>query len=156
MNLTKKQTEEVLSNFLVKKDGLNEVLQMMLNSMMHCERKEFLIESEGNKGNGYRQSNVFGYGHQIGLRVPRDRQSEFMPTILALFREQETYLKEVFFDTFKKLEDKIRKIEIRNWRVNKPLRSFAFASCGRLKKGKFIFATIIFFVLLPLQSTRFS
>lgn len=102
MNLTKKQTEEVLSNFLEKKNGLNEVLQMMLNSMMQCERKEFLIESEGNKGNGYRQSSVFGYGHQIELRVPRDRQSDFMPTILALFREQETYLKEVSFQMYSK------------------------------------------------------
>jgi hypothetical protein len=36
MNLKKKQTEEVLSNFLEEKDGLNEVLQVMLNSMMLC------------------------------------------------------------------------------------------------------------------------
>jgi len=102
MNLTKKQTEEVLSNFLEEKDGLNEVLQMMLNSMMLCERKEYLAESVGNKGNGYRQSNVFGYGHQIELRIPRDRQSAFMPTILALFREQESYLKEVSFQMYSK------------------------------------------------------
>ena len=32
MNLTKKQTEEVLSNFLEKENGLNEVLEMLLNS----------------------------------------------------------------------------------------------------------------------------
>ena len=35
MNLTKKQTEEVLSNFLDEENGLNEVLQMMLNAMMY-------------------------------------------------------------------------------------------------------------------------
>ena len=102
MNLTKKQTEEVLSNFLEEKNGLNEVLTMMLNAMMLCERKEFLDGSLDNKGNGYRQSNVFGYGHQIELRIPRDRQSAFMPTILALFREQESYLKEVSFQMYSK------------------------------------------------------
>ena len=90
MNLTKKQTEEVLSKFLGEKDGLNDVLQMMLNAMMLCERELFLSKEEDNKGNGFRQSNVFGYGHQIELRIPRDRQSDFMPTILALFREQES------------------------------------------------------------------
>ena len=102
MNLTKKQTEEVLSNFLGEENGLNQVLQMMLNSMMMCERKEFLLQNTENKGNGYRQSNVFGYGHQIELRIPRDRQSDFMPTILALFREQESYLKEVSFKMYSK------------------------------------------------------
>ena len=85
MNLTKKQTEEVLSNFLEQKNGLNEVLQMMLNAMMYSERKEHLTESIINKANGYRQGNVFGYGKQIELRIPRDRQSSFTPTILALF-----------------------------------------------------------------------
>ncbi len=102
MNLTKKQTEEVLSNFLEQKNGLNEVLQMMLNAMMYSERKEHLTESIINKANGYRQGNVFGYGKQIELRIPRDRQSSFTPTILALFRDQESYLKEVSFQMYSK------------------------------------------------------
>jgi len=102
MNLTKKQTEEVLSNFLEQKNGLNEVLQMMLNAMMYSERKEHLVESNFNKANGYRQGNVFGYGKQIELRIPRDRQSCFTPTILALFRDQENYLKEVSFQMYSK------------------------------------------------------
>jgi hypothetical protein len=37
MILTKKQTEDVLSNFLNKENGLNKVLQMTLNAMMHSE-----------------------------------------------------------------------------------------------------------------------
>jgi len=102
MNLTKKQTEEVLSNFLEQENGLNEVLQMMLNAMMYSERKEHLLDSSWNKANGYRQGNVFGYGKQIELRIPRDRQSSFTPTILALFRDQESYLKEVSFQMYSK------------------------------------------------------
>ena len=102
MELTKKQTEEVLSNFLVKENGLNDVLQMVLNSLMLSERTVHLASSENNKGNGYRRTNVFGHGHQIELRVPRDRKSSFVPTILALFRDQESYLKEVSFQMYSK------------------------------------------------------
>lgn len=102
MNLTKKQTEEVLSKFLEKENGLNEVLEMVLNSMMYCERQEYLKGDPNNKANGFRAGNVFGYGQQIELRIPRDRQSSFMPTILALFRDQESYLKEVSFQMYSK------------------------------------------------------
>ena len=102
MELTKKQTEEVLSNFLLKENGLNDVLQMLLNSLMLSERTVHLETSEKNKGNGYRRANVFGHGHQIELRVPRDRNSSFVPTILALFRDQENYLKEVSFQMYSK------------------------------------------------------
>jgi hypothetical protein len=37
MELTKKQTEGVFSKFLDKENGLNAVLQMTLNAMMHSE-----------------------------------------------------------------------------------------------------------------------
>ena len=84
MELTKKQTEEVLSKFLFKENGLNDVLQMTLNAMMHCERTEHLKSTINNKANGYRLGKVFGFGAQLELRIPRDRQSGFMPSILAL------------------------------------------------------------------------
>ena len=102
MNLTKKQTEEVLSKFLEQENGLNEVLQMTLNAMMYSERTEHLKQDVDNKGNGYRLGKVFGFGSQLELRIPRDRQSAFMPTILALFRDQEQYLKEVSFQMYSK------------------------------------------------------
>ena len=102
MNLTKEQTTEVLSNFLSKENGLNEVLRMMLNAMMHCERGTFLESSQGNKGNGYRLGKVFGHGTELELRIPRDRLSHFTPTLLALFRDQEQYLKEVSFALYSK------------------------------------------------------
>ena len=97
MKRTKKQTEEVLSEFLSTENGLNEVLQMILNVLMFCERAVFLKSASANKGNGYRLGKVFGFGAQIELRIPRNRLSNFMPTILALFRDQEQYLKEVSF-----------------------------------------------------------
>jgi transposase-like protein len=101
--LTKKQTELVLSKHLSQENGLNTVLEMVLNSMMLSERQEYLSENKGlTKGNGYRLGKVFGFGSQLELRIPRDRQSEFLPTILALFRDQESYLKEVSFQMYSK------------------------------------------------------
>jgi transposase-like protein len=97
MNLTKKQTEEVLSKFISEENGLNTVLQMMINAMMYSERTDHLLNTSSNKANGYRLGKVFGFGSQIELRIPRNRQSSFMPTMLALFRDQESYLKEVSF-----------------------------------------------------------
>ena len=104
MNLTKKQTEFVLSKFLVKPTGLNDVLEMVLNAMLYNERTEFLATNdiEGNKANGYRLGKVFGQGCQLELRIPRDRQSVFTPVLLALFREQEDYLREVSFQLYGK------------------------------------------------------
>ena len=102
MILTKKQTESILSNYLGEKDGLNTVLEMVLNAMMYSERAVYLEDFEKNKANGFRLGKVFGYGKQIELRIPRDRQSCFMPTILALFRDQESYIKEVSFKMYTK------------------------------------------------------
>ena len=102
MQLTKKQTTELLSKFASEKNGLNSVMEMVLDSLMLCERQEFLESNSDNKGNGYRLGHVFGHGTQLDLRIPRDRQSAFQPLILALFREQESYLKEVSFELYSK------------------------------------------------------
>ena len=102
MNLTKKQTEEVLSKFISEDNGLHSVMEMVLNSLMLCERSAYLSDVGLNKGNGFRQASVFGHGRQLELRIPRDRLSQFTPTILALFREQESYLKEVSFKLYTK------------------------------------------------------
>lgn len=104
MQLSKLQTQSVLQEFLKKENGLNDVLEMVLNSLMLSERTDYLSSDNDsqNKGNGYRTGSVFGYGHQIELKIPRDRLSQFTPVILALFRQQETYLKEVSFQLYSK------------------------------------------------------
>ena len=74
---TKEQTENLLSKFLVEKNGLHTVLEMVLSSMMLSERTAFLQENTENKGNGYRPFRAFGQGHEFELRIPRDRLSRF-------------------------------------------------------------------------------
>ena len=50
--ITKKQTEQIVSNFLDQGNGLNKVLVMMLIEMILFERQEFLKTDNPNKGNG--------------------------------------------------------------------------------------------------------
>lgn len=101
MQLTKKQLTELLNNYLIEKD-LNSLLEVVLDSLMYSERQDFLNQSSDNKGNGYRLGQVFGYGAELSLRIPRDRQSAFYPVILALFRSQEIHLKEIAFLLYSK------------------------------------------------------
>jgi transposase-like protein len=102
MNFTKEQTQELISKFSNEKNGLTSVLEMVLNSLMLSERKEFLKEDIDNKANGYRFGTAFGQGQQLQLKIPRDRQSAFSPLILALIREQDAYIHEVCFSLYTK------------------------------------------------------
>ena len=64
-------------------------MEIMIESMMLAERREFLDYAEGNKGNGFRHGRAFGQGRVLEFRIPRDRYGNFHPKILALLRDQE-------------------------------------------------------------------
>lgn len=103
MELSKLQTEKVLKQFLSKENGLNKVLEIFMNSLMYSERDVFLKSQEGsNKGNAYRQSQVYGRGRQIQLRMPRDRMGQFYPVILTLLRNQDSQLHDLSFMLYNK------------------------------------------------------
>ncbi len=104
MQLTKKQLSESFSNILAKKDGLNEVLRVVLDSLMLAERTAYLSEhpEENNKANGYRPGRAFGHGMQLELKVPRDRNGSFYPVLLALLRNQEEQIRDICFELYSK------------------------------------------------------
>ena len=72
-----------------KENGLHDLLEIMIESMMVAERGEFLSENQGNKGNGYRPGHAYGHGKKLEFRIPRDRYGNFHPRILAILRDQE-------------------------------------------------------------------
>ena len=49
----------------------------MLDSMMVARRSEYLRESSGNKGNGYRPGHAYGQGRRLEFRISRDRYGNF-------------------------------------------------------------------------------
>src|SRR5690606_3670706 len=89
MIISKVLLRDLISNHIQQENGLNEVLQMTLNAMMVHERAAHLEAAEGNKANGYRPGRAYGHGKLLELRIPRDRNGEFYPKVLALLRSQQ-------------------------------------------------------------------
>jgi len=100
IELTKVQLQESLNNLLEQESGLTTVLEMTLNSLMYCERKHYLTNSQTNKGNGYRKGFAVGMGKQIELRILRDRLGMFQPMVLALIRDQKQQLEDLSFELY--------------------------------------------------------
>ena len=89
MHFTKVQISELMRKHAEKVNGLHDLMEIMLESMMVAERSEFLQENPSNKGNGYRPGHAYGQGRKLEFRIPRDRYGNFHPQILAILRDQE-------------------------------------------------------------------
>lgn len=89
MDLTKLQLSELICKHAAKGNGLHDLMEIMIESMMVAERGEFLADNPGNKGNGYRPGSTYGHGRKLEFRTPRDRYGNFHPQILAILRDQE-------------------------------------------------------------------
>ena len=89
MHFTKVQISELMRKHAEKENGLHDLMEIMLESMMVAERSEFLRENHSNKGNGYRPGHAYGQGRKLEFRIPRDRYGNFHPQILAILRDQE-------------------------------------------------------------------
>lgn len=72
MDLTKLQLSELMCKHAAKENGLHDLLEIMIESMMVAERGEFLAGNPGNKGNGYRPGSTYGQGRKLEFRIPRD------------------------------------------------------------------------------------
>lgn len=92
MKFTKEQISELMCKHAQRENGLHDLMEIMLESMMVAERSEFLRDSSGNKGNGYRPGHTYGHGKKLEFRIPRDRYGNFHPQILAILRDQEEEL----------------------------------------------------------------
>jgi hypothetical protein len=55
MQLSKAQITALLTEVASQEDGFNEILRITFEAMMKAERQEHLLESDSDKGNGYRQ-----------------------------------------------------------------------------------------------------
>ena len=89
MLLSKEQLSSVIAKHSERENGLHDLMEIMFESMMVAERREFLDHAAGNKGNGFRLGRSFGQGRVLEFRIPRDRYGNFHPKILALLRDQE-------------------------------------------------------------------
>lgn len=84
MELTREQISEFILKATSSSDGFNQLVEIMLNSLMQHERRIFLDET-ADSCNGFRPRR-FCHGHyEFNLKVPRTRQGSFYPVLLAVF-----------------------------------------------------------------------
>lgn len=103
INLTNDQIQEILNQKTTLENGINEVLKMALNAIMHGERTAYLREQKDpkNKANGYRPVKVNGYGRQLALAIPRDRLGVFKPLLMMALKEQEAEIHQLCYELYR-------------------------------------------------------
>lgn len=104
IDLSKDQLQDTIHSLLNKDEGLNELLEMILDGLMKLERDTFLTQqaSPANKANGYRPGRAAGYGKELSLRIPRDRLGNFQPVLWALLRDQTEQVRRLCFELYGK------------------------------------------------------
>ena len=91
MDFTKEQLSDVFVKHLDRERGLQDLMELMIESIMTTERRDFLDANPDNKGNGFRQGKSYGNGRVLEFRIPRDRYGNFHPTILAFSTRYKHY-----------------------------------------------------------------
>ena len=81
MVLTKEQLSELICKHSERENGLQDLLEILLESMMVSERREYLRENSasGNKCNGFRPGHSYGHGRTLTFRIPRVATGIFIP-----------------------------------------------------------------------------
>lgn len=101
LTLSNDQLQSILNHKACSEQGLNEVLTITLNAIMHSERSHFLQNQDANKANGYRPIKVQGYGRQLSLAIPRDRLGLFKPLLMLTLKEEEDEVKNLCFELYR-------------------------------------------------------
>ena len=73
------------------KKGIEDILILILNTMMYAERQAYLQEEKNpnNKANGYRPVSVRGEGgRRLILAIPRDRLIIFRPYLMSVLKSE--------------------------------------------------------------------
>ena len=81
MVLTKEQLSELICKHSERENGLQDLLEILLESMMLSERREYLRENSasGNKCNGFRPGHSYGHGRTLTFRYPVIATGTFIP-----------------------------------------------------------------------------
>ena len=102
IDLTNEQIQKVLNKKAILENGIDEVLKIALNAIMHGEREAYLKRGKNtnNKGNVYRPIKVNGYGRQLSLSIPRDRLGVFKPLLMIALKEQEQEIYQLCYELY--------------------------------------------------------
>ncbi len=101
MEITQVRKYEILEHELLNRAGLEEVLKKCLEILMKSER-EIHNENYLDYSNGYRYRKIYGSGKLLELQVPRTRNGNFYPMILALLKDQQEEAQRVAYSLYRK------------------------------------------------------
>jgi len=104
IDLSDDQLQDIIQNVLNKDDGLNDLLEYILNGLMQAERAHWMNHQAeaANKANGYRTGQAIGHGRKLSLRIPRDRLGNFQPVLWAMLRDQHEEVRRMCFELYGK------------------------------------------------------
>ena len=104
IDLNDDQLQDIIQSVLKKDEGLNELLEHILNALMKTERTHWMGQQAGagNKANGYRPGRAIGHGRKLSLRIPRDRLGNFQPVLWAMLRDQHEEVRRLCFELYGK------------------------------------------------------
>lgn len=104
LKLNQEQLQIAIQEQIPEPGGFNNVYEMLINSLMYCERKAFLSVQKDikNKAKGYRQLTKSGIGSKLSLQIPRDRLGVFKPVNMGLINDQEEKIKDLCFSLYGK------------------------------------------------------
>jgi len=104
IDLKDDQLQDIIQSILNKDQGLNELLERILNGLMKLERTHWMASNSGpnNKANGYRPGRAIGHGRKLSLRIPRDRLGKFQPVLWAMLRDQHEEVRRLCFELYGK------------------------------------------------------
>ena len=101
MGITQAQKCEILEHELLNGAGLEEILKKCLEILMKSER-EIHNENYSDYSNGYRYRKIYGSGKLLELQVPKMRNCNFYPMILALLKDQQEEAQRVAYSLYRK------------------------------------------------------
>ena len=99
MDFTQSQISEILDTIATGKDGYRELMKLALESIMRAERHAF-NEVHGDSSNGYRFRSVLSHGGKLELVIPRTRNQNFYPLILALIKDQQEEYRNLAYELY--------------------------------------------------------
>ena len=88
MEFTHAQISEILSIIAKEKDGFKQLMTLTIDAMLKAERLVY-NEKENDTSNGFRPRRILGSGHLLQIKVPRSRNGNFYPMLLATLNDQQ-------------------------------------------------------------------
>jgi len=99
MELTREQMSEYITEKTASFEGLQELMTVVLNSLMKHERSVWQ-ESGHEAANGFRARKLRCKRFEFALQIPRTRDGGFHPTLLAVLRAENEEREKLFYELY--------------------------------------------------------